>query len=111
MRMLLRLFQEALPADCVVSDATVVEQRYLRNEDEVLQIVSLANAHQIPLYPFSTGKNWGLGSKLPVVDGCVLVDLSRMDRIVEVNEAFAYAIIEPGVTQAHLAAHLKEHHP
>lgn len=47
------------------------------SEDEVRRIVGLANEHRIALYPFSTGKNWGLGSKLPVIDGCVLVDLSR----------------------------------
>ena len=35
-----------------------------------LHMVAIAIEHRIPLYPFSTGKNWGLGSKLPVVDGC-----------------------------------------
>ena len=61
--------------------------------------------------PLGTGKNWGLGSRLPVVDGCILVDLSQLDRIVEVSDAFGYAILEPGVTQAQLAAHLEKHHP
>lgn len=124
---LARLFREAIPAECVLADPEVIDRKYRRNvtalqrsvplvlrprdEGEVRRIVATANDQRIPLYPFSTGLNWGLGSKLPVVDGCVLVDLSRMDRIVEVSEAFAYAILEPGVTQAQLAAHLEEHHP
>jgi 4-cresol dehydrogenase (hydroxylating) len=77
----------------------------------VAHIVAVANAERIPLYPFSTGLNWGLGSKLPVVDDCVLVDLSCMKRIVRVDEDFGYAIIEPGGTQAALADHLAAHHP
>ena len=41
----------------------------------------------------------------------MLVDLSRMKRIVRVDQDFGYAIIEPGVTQAALAEHLAAHHP
>jgi len=124
---LARRFREILPAEAIIDDPRVIERSYLRNvtalsrrvplvlrpcrEEEVAGIVALANAEKIPLYPFSTGKNWGLGSRLPVVDGCVLVDLSRMDRIVQVDEAFAYAILEPGVAQAQLAEHLEQHHP
>jgi 4-cresol dehydrogenase (hydroxylating) len=124
---LARRFREILPPEAVLDDEAVIDERYRRNvtalsrkvplvlrpggEDEVRRIVSLANAERIALYPFSTGRNWGLGSKLPVVDGCVVVDLSRMDRIVEVSDAFDYAILEPGVTQAALAAHLEERHP
>ena len=72
------------------------------NTEEVRKIVLIAAKHQIPLYPISTGKNWGMGSKLPVRDGCVIVELSLMNRIIEVNKDFAYAVIEPGVTQKQL---------
>jgi 4-cresol dehydrogenase (hydroxylating) len=117
------VFSQALPADAVLSNPETIARRYGRNvtalhrhiplvlrpasEAEVARIVALANQYRIPLYPFSIGRNWGLGSKLPVVSGCVLVDLSRMNRIIEVNDAFGYAIIEPGVTQAQLAEHLE----
>jgi len=63
---------------------------------------------RVPLYPISTGCNWGLGSKLPVRDGAALVDLSRMDRIHEVNETHGYAVIEPGVTQRKLHERLQD---
>ena len=124
---LAKRFRDVLPHEAVIEDPTAIERRYLRNvtalsrrvplvlrpcdEQEVARIMALANAERIPLYPFSTGKNWGLGSRLPVRDGCVLVDLSRMDRIVAVDDAFAYAILEPGVTQAQLAEYLEKHHP
>jgi 4-cresol dehydrogenase (hydroxylating) len=61
--------------------------------------VAIANKFHVPIYVVSTGKNWGVGSKLPVKNGCALLILSEMKNIIEVNEKLRYAIIEPGVTQ------------
>jgi 4-cresol dehydrogenase (hydroxylating) len=41
--------------------------------------------------------------------GVVLIDMRRMNRVLEVNEQLAYALVEPGVTYQHLADHLKAH--
>ena len=71
---------------------------------ELKQVISIANQFQTPVYTFSRGLNWGLGSKLPVQSGGALLDLSAMDNILEINEQFHYAIIEPGVSQGQLAA-------
>lgn len=117
----------SLPEESIIRNPVDIERRYHRNVtalsrliplalrpgtvDEVRAIVTEANARRIPIYPFSTGKNWGMGSKLPVTDGCVVVDLSRLNRILEVNEPSRYAVIEPGVTQGQLANHLAENHP
>lgn len=76
---------------------------------QVQEIVQLANRYKIPLYPISTGKNWGLGSKLPVKDGALVVSLAKMNKIIEVNTQHGYAVIEPGVTQGQLYKYLKEH--
>jgi 4-cresol dehydrogenase (hydroxylating) len=119
-------FSEQLPEHAIVTERSTIEHAYGRNvtalhrrvpvvlrprtERDVHGIMSVANKWNYSLYPFSTGRNWGLGSKLPVVDGCVLVDLAGMNRVIEVNDEFAYAIIEPGVTQGDLAAHLARHH-
>ncbi len=73
---------------------------------EVQQIVHCANRLGLPLYPYSRGCNWGLGSRLPVRDGACLVDLSRLNRIREVNASRGYAVVEPGVTQRQLYEHL-----
>ena len=76
--------------------------------EQVEGLVAIANRHRTPLYPISTGRNWGLGSRLPVTDGAVIVDLSRMRRIREVDERGHFAVIEPGVTQGQLFHHLRE---
>src|SRR5215207_4957246 len=76
--------------------------------EEVVAIIEIARRHRVPLYPFSTGRNWGLGSKVPPVDGCALLDLGRLDRIREVDEARHCAVIEPGVSQRQLVDHLDD---
>ncbi len=76
---------------------------------EVQSIVRLAALHGFPLYPISTGKNWGYGSANPVRDDNVILDLSRLNRIREVNTELAYAVVEPGVTQRDLYSHLEAH--
>jgi 4-cresol dehydrogenase (hydroxylating) len=75
--------------------------------EHVRAVVKAANDFRVPIYPVSRGRNWGLGSRLPVRDGGVVVDLADMDRIHEVNETFGYAVIEPGVTQGGLSDHLR----
>ncbi len=75
---------------------------------EVQEIVRIAGRFRVPLYPISRGRNWGYGDACAPTDGQVIVDLGRMNRIVEVNRRLAYAVIEPGVTQADLYEHLRE---
>jgi 4-cresol dehydrogenase (hydroxylating) len=74
---------------------------------EVQACVRIANEHGVPLYPISRGKNWGYGSRVPVADGCVLLDLSRLDRIVAYDERLGYLTVEPGVTFAQAFAFLR----
>jgi 4-cresol dehydrogenase (hydroxylating) len=83
---------------------------YPESSADVQALVRMANEVRVPLYPISTGCNWGLGSKLPVRDGAALVDLSGMDRIHEVNETHGYAVIEPGVTQRKVHERLEASH-
>lgn len=77
--------------------------------EEVQRIVQVASAHQISLYPISTGNNWGYGSAHPARDRSVIVDLGRLNRILEVNTELAYVVLEPGVTQRQLHAYLAQH--
>jgi len=77
--------------------------------EEVQKLVATANEFRIALYPVSCGKQWGMGSRLPVQDGAAIVDLGRMNRIIEVNARFHYAVVEPGVTQRQLLDHIREH--
>ncbi len=82
---------------------------YPTSTDEVAKVVEIANEHRIPLYPISTGRNWGMGSKLPVKDDTVVVDLTKMNEVREVNQDLLYAVVEPGVTQQQLYEHLRDH--
>ncbi len=65
---------------------------------EVQACLRIAAAHEVPLYPSSRGCNWGLGSRVPVRDACGLLDLGRMNRILDFSEAMATITLEPGVT-------------
>src|SRR5207244_2148969 len=75
---------------------------------EVQEAVRIANRYRTPLYPVSAGKNWGYGSRVPVRDGCVLMELGRMARILDFDEDLAYVTVEPGVTPRQLLAFLRE---
>ena len=77
-----------------------------------LQLLLEKSRHsKTPLYTVSTGKNWSMGSKQPVTQQNAVVVLERMNRIVDVNANYRYAIIEPGVTQKQLSDFLLAHHP
>jgi 4-cresol dehydrogenase (hydroxylating) len=69
--------------------------------------LAVARRVSAPVYPVSSGKNWGYGSKVPASDECVLMDLSRMNRIVAFSEEHAWITVEPGVTQREVLAFLK----
>jgi 4-cresol dehydrogenase (hydroxylating) len=75
---------------------------------ELEQVIRLANQFQIPLYPYSTGRNWGFGSKLPCLDGSFTLDLSALNHIREYNPKHGYVVIEPGVTQRQLSEFLEQ---
>lgn len=79
-----------------------------RCEKEVADIVKTAIKHQLSLYPVSTGNNWGYGAATPVRDGCIVLDLSLMNRILEMNEELGLVTVEPGVTQKQLREYLDE---
>ncbi|NQE05649.1 D-lactate dehydrogenase (acceptor) [ANME-1 cluster archaeon GoMg1] len=67
------------------------------NKEEVRAVLMLANTHKIPVIPYSTGINVR-GLTIPVHDGSILLDLSRMNRILEINPEMKTATVEPGVT-------------
>ena len=62
----------------------------------------------MPVYPISCGKNWGYGDACAPAAGSAILDLGRMNRILEVNRELAYCVIEPGVTQGQLFNYLRD---
>jgi (+)-pinoresinol hydroxylase len=75
--------------------------------EQVQQIVRIANKYTVPLYAFSTGRNLGYGGSSPTYTGSVIVDLKRMNKIIEVNETEAYMIVEPGISFIEMHRHLQ----
>lgn len=81
---------------------------------DVIALVQSARRKGGHLYPVSTGLNWGYGSCSPVREGGIVVDLSRMNRILNADSISLdnpVALIEPGVTQAQLSDFLVKHCP
>ena len=78
------------------------------NREQVQECLRIANRFRTPVYPISSGKNWGYGSRVPAEDRCVLLDLGRMNRILDFSEKLGYVTVEPGVTQRQLYAFLRE---
>jgi 4-cresol dehydrogenase (hydroxylating) len=68
------------------------------NREEVRRCMRVANEHKVPIYPVSTGKNWAYGSRVPPQSGSVLMELHRLNRIVDYDERLAYVTVEAGVT-------------
>jgi len=77
--------------------------------EEVQQIVLLANKEKIPITPMGGGLT--LSALTVPSRGGILLDMKRMDSIIEVNEISKYAIIEAGVSQGALKSYLEKNHP
>ncbi|TVY80599.1 Vanillyl-alcohol oxidase [Lachnellula suecica] len=69
-----------------------------KNTEETQDVLKIAKEYKIPLWTFSQGKNLGYGGPAPRLSGSLALDLHRMNEIIEVNEQFSYAVVEPGVT-------------
>jgi 4-cresol dehydrogenase (hydroxylating) len=77
--------------------------------EQVQQVVRIANKYKIPLYAISTGRNLGYGGAAPALSGSVVVDLKRMNKVLEVNVRDAYVLVEPGVSFIDLSRYFVEH--
>jgi 4-cresol dehydrogenase (hydroxylating) len=77
--------------------------------EQVQAVVRAANKHKIPLWTISTGKNLAYGGSSPALSGSVMLDLKRMNRILEVNDQNHYALVEPGVSYFDLYRYIQEH--
>jgi 4-cresol dehydrogenase (hydroxylating) len=74
--------------------------------EQVQAVVRVANQYRVPLYPISTGRNLAYGGSAPVYSGSVVLDLKRLNRVLEVNEPNAFALVEPGVSYFDLYEHI-----
>jgi 4-cresol dehydrogenase (hydroxylating) flavoprotein subunit len=74
---------------------------------EVQGCLRIANEYKVPIYPISTGLNIGYGSTVPPLSGCIIMELKRLDRIIDYNADLGYVRVQPGVTQQQLYDYLQ----
>ena len=107
-----------LPADVLLTDP-VSTQAYRQDEanfcaagvplavvrptstEQVQHVMRVASAHRLPVVP--QGARSGLSGGANAVDGCVVLSLTRMNRILEINPVDQVAVVEPGVLNAVLS--------
>jgi glycolate oxidase len=75
--------------------------------EQVAQVVRICNEYDVPFLPRGAGTSLA-GGCLPVGGG-VLIALTRLKRIIEVNVRDRYALVEAGVVNLWLTNHLKQH--
>jgi len=89
-------------ADFAVPDAVV----FPRSNEEVAAIARLANGARVPLIPFGAGTS--LEGQVVPVQGGITVDLSGMDRILEISPEALDCRVQAGVTREALNADLRD---
>ncbi len=90
------------PFDVPPPDAVV----FCESTDEVAAVVALANEHAVPVIPFGVGSS--LEGHLLAVQGGVSLDLSRMNRVLQVDAEDLTATVEPGVTREQLNREIRD---
>jgi len=86
---------------CVPPDAVAFAQ----SSEEVSEIVKLCARHKIPIIPFGTGT--GVEGNVVALRGGVCIDVSQMNRILQVSTGDLDATVEAGVTHEQLNEHLR----
>jgi glycolate oxidase len=81
---------------------------FVRSTEEVVQVVKIAAAHKIPVTPRGAGTS-ATGAALAAKGG-ILLDLSRMNRVKELNKNDRYVMVEPGIICNALNARLEPTH-
>ncbi len=82
---------------------------YAESADDIRRVLAYAVAEKIPVVPVVSNLNVG-GLAIPEKGGIIL-EMKRMNRILEVNEADQYMVIEPGVTWGQVKETLDKGYP
>jgi glycolate oxidase len=93
---------DAAVLDPVMPAAAVIPE----NTTQLGEIIALCHENRIPLTVRGSGTNLS-GGTIPQSSGIVVLT-GRMNKIIEINEADMYAVVEPGVVTATLAAEVEK---
>lgn len=90
---------DATPMYQSLPDAVI----YPSTKEEVSQILKLANEHRIPIVPRGAGSNLCAGT-VPV-DGGIVINMNRMNKLIEIDTDNLTATFQPGLNtkQFHMA--------
>jgi glycolate oxidase len=78
-----------------------------RSESDVQTAVRIAAAFGVPVVPRGAGS--GLSGGANAVDGCIVVDLSRMTSVLDIDVDNMTCVVEPGIVNDDLKAAVAEH--
>ncbi|MDT0461038.1 FAD-linked oxidase C-terminal domain-containing protein [Streptomyces sp. DSM 41527] len=78
-----------------------------RTVEQVQHIMRTASELRVPVVP--QGARTGLSGAANASDGCLVLSLVKMDRIIEINPVDRIAVVEPGVVNAVLSRAVNEH--
>ncbi|MCX4666938.1 FAD-binding protein [Streptomyces sp. NBC_01381] len=121
---LLCVGSEALPADAVLTDPDITSSYandmasfcdagtpavvvLPRTVEQVQHVMRTATELRIPVVP--QGARTGLSGGANASDGCIVLSLVKMDRILEISPVDRIAVVEPGVVNADLSRAVNEH--
>jgi alkyldihydroxyacetonephosphate synthase len=90
--------KELTPPDYIVHPGT---------PEEISEIMEIANKYRIPVVPFGGGSGTQ-GGALPIYGG-IIVDLKRLDKIIEIDEKSLTVTAEAGIILSQLEWALNEH--
>jgi len=102
---LLRLHARDEADLCAAGSPAVVTRP--RTTEQVQAILRIATRHGVPVVP--QGARTGLAGAANAVDGSIVLSLTAMDRIVEIDPINRIAVVEPGVVNAVLNRAVAEH--
>ena len=79
---------------------------FAKSTQDVSDIVGVCATHKVPVIAFGTGTS--LEGHVNAQAGGISVDLSQMDKVVEVNPGDLDCRVQPGVTREALNSHLRD---
>ncbi|PSJ27581.1 FAD-binding oxidoreductase [Streptosporangium nondiastaticum] len=120
---LIEHLREGLPAEAILTDPDVTRSyandmasfctagapavvTLPRTVEQVQHVMRTATALRVPVVP--QGARTGLSGAANAADGCIVLSLVKMDRILEIDPVDRVAVVEPGVVNAVLSRAVAE---